>query len=485
MKLSSHKFSSPLFSFFIPLCLFLLNIVIKALYLDGRDIAMDEPFSIYYAQQDLKEIVSMLHSENNPPLHFFLLHFWIKLFGIGPWSVRLPSLLFSALTAPVIYRIGQRFISARAGVIASLIFTLSTMHIYFSHEARVYPLFVLLASLSLYYFLCIASEPGRKRHYALLFIVNLLLVYSHYFGFFVLMMEVLSLVIIKQRKRAWKGIVLVMLALGACYIPILLIFLERVKQSVGGTWVAPPGVTEIYGNLNRFLNNKYNMLTLIIVVGVIIVSRLVKKEFMMRLRTLFTGEARLVILLWFAVPYLLMFAVSFKVPMFIDRYILYTSIPFYLMVALAFTHFVEHPAFQAVAAGIFLLTLIATIELNPDNDRRMKEWVSSVKSMKQPRTLVLLSPHYADLGFAYHYNIDYFKDYKRTRELLNKDNIYPVGSAEEAESLLKKNTGDCIYLEAGNEFVDPENRIYKVIASRYRSHEEYFVYKIYYIHKFY
>lgn len=485
MKLSTSRFSSPLFSFFIPLCLFLLNALIKLLYLDGRDIALDEPFTIYYSQQTLGEIIDMLHSENNPPLHFFLLHFWIKFFGIGAWSVRMPSLIFSALTAPVIYRIGQRFISARAGVIAALIFTLSTMHIYFSHEARVYTLFVLLASLSLYYFLCIAREPGRKKYYILLFIVNLLLIYAHYFGFFVLMMEVISLLIIRDRKRAWKGIAAVMAALAVAYSPILFIFIHRIHASVGGTWVAAPGVTEVYGNLNRFLNNKYSMLALIIVMVLIIVSRMVKKELPARLRTFFTNESRLLILLWFAVPYLLMFAVSFKVPMFIDRYILYTSIPFYLLIAIAFVHFLDHPVFQAVAAGLFLAVMAKTIDLNPDNDRRMKEWIATVKSMKQSGTLVLLSPHYADMGFTYHYNIEYFRDYRNMRNLLSKENIYPIGTAAAAEELLKKNTGDCIYLEAGNEFVDPENRIYKTIAAQYRNHEEYFIYKIFYVHRFY
>jgi uncharacterized membrane protein len=455
------------------------------LYLDARDIALDEPFTIYYSQQSFNEIIDMLYSENNPPLHFFFLHFWIKLFGIGAWSVRMPSLIFSALTAPVIYRIGQRFISARAGVIASLIFTLSTMHIYFSHEARVYTLFVLLASLSLYYFLCIGLEPGRKRHYLLLFIVNLLLIYSHYFGFFVLLMEVVSLPFIYGKRRAWKGIAIVMCALALSYIPLLFIFFHRVGASVNGTWVAPPGVTEVYGNLNRFINNKYSMLALIIVMTIIIMSRLVKKELLARIRTLFAGEARIVILLWFAVPYLLMFAVSFKVPMFIDRYILYTSIPFYLLIATAFVHFIDHPAFQAVAAGLFLLVMVKTIDLNPDNDRKMKEWIATVKSMKQPGTLVLLSPHYADMGFTYHYNIEYFKDYRNMRKLLAQEHIYPVGTFADAEALLKSNTGDCIYLEAGNEFTDPEDRIYKTIASQYRNHEKYFVYKIFYVHRFY
>jgi mannosyltransferase len=458
MKLSSTGFSSPLFSFFIPLCLFLLN---------------------------LREMLDILLTGNNPPLYEIFLHYWIKAFGIEPWAVRMPSLIFSALTAPVIYRIGQRYATARAGVIAAAIFTISTMHIYFSHEARVYSLFVLLATLSLYFYLGIAREPGRKRNYVLLFITNLVLIYSHYFGFFVLLVELVSLPLIEHRRRAVKGVLVMMAALAVCYTPMIVVFLQRAQESVEGTWVSAPAITEVYGNLNRFLNNKYNTLVLIILFAGAFTARILKKDLARHIKA-FRGDRNImIILLWFGVPYLLMFIVSFKVPMFIDRYILYTSIPFYLVIGILISRFVNHTIFQGIAAGIFLLSMVLTMQINPDNDRRMREWVEEVKSRKSPGTLVLLAPGYADIGFAYHYNIEYFKDYKRMRQLLNGDNIFPINSADAAEQQLKRYNGDCIYLEAGTEFIDPENRILKTLAARYKNHEQFFVYKIYFIHRFY
>lgn len=485
MKASSNRFTSPLFSFYIPLCLFLLCLIIRLLYINSRDIALDEPFTIFYAQQAIPEIMDMLRNENNPPLHFLLLHFWIKIFGIEPMAVRLPSVIFSALTAPVIYYIGQRFIGIRAGVIGAFIFTLSTMHIYFSHEARVYSLFVLLASLSLYFFLRILDEPGKKKYYVLLFIANLALIYSHYFGFFVLLMELVSLLFTRQGKLALKGIVLIMIGLGLAYLPIIGIFFHRFGASSGGTWVAKPGVTEVYGNLNRFLNNKYSMLALLLVFSVIFLARFIKGDLVQHIRNMLRERYTLIIFLWFIVPYLLMFLLSFKLPMFIDRYILYTSVPFFLVIAIAFTWFITNPVMQAAAATVFLVSMCITVEINPDNDRRMKEWVEQVRSLKSPTTLVLLSPDYASLGFAYHYNREHFKDYKNTLALLNKENIFPVNSADAAQSHLGKGSGDCLYLDAGSEFIDPSRSVFKTIAARYAHHQEYFVYKIYYIHRFY
>ena len=44
---------------------FLLNFFLKIIYLDNRDIAGDEPFTLFYAQKSLGGIIEMLKSENN------------------------------------------------------------------------------------------------------------------------------------------------------------------------------------------------------------------------------------------------------------------------------------------------------------------------------------------------------------------------------------------------------------------------------------
>jgi mannosyltransferase len=204
--------------FLFPLFLFVLNVIVKFCFLTSRDIALDEPFSIYYAQTDIPSIIQMLYSENNPPFHFFFLHYWVKLFGIGSFSVRLPSLIFSAFTAIVIYKIGKKFFNVVSGFAAALLFTFSTMHIFFSHEARVYPLFVMLTALSLYYYLSIIKTPENKTFYYLLFICNLLLIYSHYFGFFVLFVEVISLLFLPNTKAFIKPYFMMFVALGLSYI---------------------------------------------------------------------------------------------------------------------------------------------------------------------------------------------------------------------------------------------------------------------------
>lgn len=486
MEINENKSNFSKFTF--PLLVFFLNIVIKYAFIDNRDIALDEPFSIYYGQMDLKSIIEMLYNENNPPLHFFILHFIIKLFGIGALSVRLPSLIFSAFTAVVIFKIGNKFFSQVTGICASFIFTLSTMHIFFSHEARVYSLFSLLTACSLYLFLSIIENPKNRNNFIWLFLFNTLLIYSHYFGFFVLFIEVFSLIIIENRKQIWKNIFLVMALVAICYIPIIVIFIHRLGVSTGnGTWVAKPGITELYGNLNRFLNNKYNTSVLILIFASGLLLLLKRKKLGAIITQLKFNIYFKIILIWFAVPYLIMFLVSYKFPMFIDRYILFTSIPFYISIAITINYLFERSILSKLALLILILSQLFTLNLNPNNNRRLKDVAIITKVLQSKKSTTIIAPDYAFMGFCYYYNSDYFKQGHDAIKMLNKEHIYAVSNVISADEILEKRTyknAPLIYIQAGSEFADPKNEIFALIANQYKKHKVFHVFEIYDIHYF-
>ena len=447
---------------------------------------MDEPFSIFYAQKNLGGIIEMLKTENNPAFHFFFLHYWIKLFGISAFSVRFPSLLFSSLTSVVILKIGEKFFNLKTGITAALIFTFSTMHIFFSHEARVYSLFSLLTALSLFFFLEIAKNPKAKNNYFFLFFSNLLLIYSHYFGFFVIAIQLFSLLFIYRNFGALKKMLIILVTLLICYIPNTIVFINRFLVTTrNGTWVAPPKLTQGYGFLNLFINNRYNMLVLILILLVSGIILMRQKKISEKIKLFSENISFKIILTWFLVPYFTMFLISFKFPVFIDRYILYTSIPFYLLIASLINYLFEKENYKNIAIVFFTGSLIFTVELNPDNYRRSKEVADKIKKMKNENTIVFIAPDFADLGFAYYYNIVYFKDYTNTRRFLNKENIYPIGTKDDAEHILENRNDDVIYLQAGSEFNDPKNLIYNYFTKKYKHSEKFLVYQIYIITHFY
>src|SRR5690606_18065489 len=133
-------------------------LVIRGIYLDSNPIELDEPFSIFYSQMEIGEIINGLKDGNNPPLYELFLHFWIKIAGISPFAVRFPSLLFSVLTVFFMYLISKKVFNTRVAILSVVLVSFSNYHLFFSHEARVYSLFTLLTTVSFYLLILIIEK---------------------------------------------------------------------------------------------------------------------------------------------------------------------------------------------------------------------------------------------------------------------------------------------------------------------------------------
>lgn len=474
-------------TFIIPFLFFSINLLLKLLFVSSNDIAIDEPFSIFYAQMNLDEIGKMLVNENNPPLHFALLHFWIKLFGISPFSVRFLSVFFSALTVPVIYAIGNQYFSKKTGILSGIIFTLSNFHIYFSHEARVYPIFIFLTATSLYYFLSIVNNPKKRISYILLLITNIFIIYAHYFGFFVIACEFISIFMVINFRKIWKNMFVLFSIILVSYIPNIIIFITRfTTTTTNGTWVPKPKLSELYGNLNRFLNTKQVMFILLVIVLTYLIVQIRAKKILPKAIDYWHNSSFRVIGVWFLFPYLCMFIASYWIPMFLDRYILYISIPFYLIISFLLIDFIENRPLKFAAIFLFVGGMIYTFEINPSNKRCVKDVINTVNELKQvdSSTVILISPDYAQLEFAYHYNMNYFKDYNNTTKLLNTKKIYPMNNFDLFDQ--KEIThSKVIYLDCGYEFAFGNNPLLSNLKTSHILMKVIPIFEIYQIYWFY
>jgi len=464
----------------IPAGLIILNFILKIIFLDRRDISMDEPFTIYYSQAGIPSLFEMLKTENNPPLFFLLLHFWIQVFGISAFSVRFMPFLFSILTAPVIFLTGKRFFSVGSGIVASLIFTFSNYHLAFAHEARVYPLFVLLTCLSMYFFLSLIQNPGKKTPLYLLVIINVLLIYSHFFGFFVIGIQLLSCLIFPETRKAVKACLQALMATLLLYLPYFPVLFSRFSSSSGGTWVPPPVFSDLYTMAWRFSNVPVVTVFFILMLTAAFVKYLIGR----RNPSEHPSPYQKVLLIWFFVPYLAIFLLSFKLPMFLDRYLVFTSIAFYLLVgqAIIYTSGSRKIVFYVVSV-IAVGGMLITFKPNLGNHRRLKKVVEVISELKRNNTPVFMCPEWLEYGFAYYYNPGYFRDYGKLRLDLQNNSIFPVSHPEEIPHGIFETTTSLILLEEWPEVVDKNNEVLKTISDRFSGCREINIpeaYKIYY-----
>jgi hypothetical protein len=282
----------------------------------------------------------------------------------------------------------------------------------------------------------------------------------------------------------WKKMLGVFIVLLVFYIPNALIFLDRLSVSIEyGTWVKKPVITEIYGNLNRFLNSRTVMMVFLLIVVIYLILLLWHHRLFDRVSHFFSSSSSRILLIWFVFPYLSMFIISFWVPMFLDRYILFTSIGFYLLIAVFLSTFSENRIIRLAGTVSLLLSMIFNLTLAPDNNRRVSQLVNVVTGMQKvdSNSIVILSPEYSSLEFSYHYNINYFKDYKNTISLLNKENIFPLRDFSEFDQsvLSGKNV---IFADCGVDFAFGKNMMLSELDSthlRLKSVPVFEIYKVY------
>ena len=475
--------------------LIVANLVVKGFYLATPPLAGDEPFTVYHAQMDLMDMLRVLAGYNNPPLMEIILHYWIKVWGISELSVRVPSLLFSSATIGLIYLIGCRFINRRIGWYAAIIFLFSNYHVALAHEARVYTLMGMLTTLSVYLYLSLAAPmlsariPRRPKTNSLgilvaLAITNILLIYAHYFGFFIVALEVLyTLMNRRLTVSARKPLVMVCIAIGVAYIPHMKVLYTRFIVSAGqGTWIEPPnGFTSIYNMLWQFSNAP--------VVTTIVITILVAAF----AKHLATGRKKPAnpfsefIVIWFFSIFGFMFGISYLVPMFLDRYLMPAAVGFPILLALSSDYLIPKLSFRSVIPLVICLLFAATVKPNLSNKREIDKAVSKIKEIRKPNSLVLLCPHHFVLTFAYHYDQNIFKltgssdSYKAVDSALKCHNIYAIDHIGEVNP---EGYNQILYLDAASSFTHPENQIVEQINNTMELKNKYYFYEIFNVYEY-
>ncbi len=156
------------------------GIVFRLLYLH-TDIWYDEACSWFSAKQlfPMGIMDNLLHLDlQHTPLYFFLLHFWMQLFGDSEVAMRVLSLLFGVGTLPLVYVATKKLTTDNKTALFSLaVASVSPLLVLFSTEVRMYPMVVFWVILSLNYLIDFEQTRTTKSLVKLV-IANLLIPYT-------------------------------------------------------------------------------------------------------------------------------------------------------------------------------------------------------------------------------------------------------------------------------------------------------------------
>lgn len=123
------------------LVIILAGFGLRVYRLGAQSLWYDEGFSVWLAREPLPAIT---FGDFNPPLYYYLLHFWVSAAGTGEFAVRFPSALFGTLTVAATFALGSALFGPAAGLAGAALAALSPFLIWYSQEARMYALGVLL-----------------------------------------------------------------------------------------------------------------------------------------------------------------------------------------------------------------------------------------------------------------------------------------------------------------------------------------------------
>jgi hypothetical protein len=191
----------------------------------------DDSYSAMVASGSLSDIVATLAQQDfHPPLHYFLLHYWLRLVGTGEFSLRYLSVIAGVLAVPAAWIAGRRIFGPLTGLLAAALFALSPYLWYYSQEARMFALVPVLAVLAIYFCARGARKP-RLVDWLGYTAVVLLGIYDFYYFAFVPLAGGLW-VMLGQRRASIRWAWCVSTAATALlYLPWLPILLNR-----GAVW---------------------------------------------------------------------------------------------------------------------------------------------------------------------------------------------------------------------------------------------------------
>ena len=432
-----------------------LQTVLCLTFITTFPIALDEPFSIFHSQKNLPDLWEVFRNENNPPLHFVLLHFWIKLFGTSAIAVRSLALVFSVLTIPALFKLGRKFAGKYGGVLLTGFFIFSSFHHYHAMEARVYSLFVCLFAWIVYDLYQLIFEQNNRIIWRIV-LWNVALLYSHYLAGFIILCEIVILLYFFKRlsKKHWlqlfiSGVVGIIL-----FIPGIQLWLTRYEAfSSTTTWVPDAHWSELYGNILRFFNGKWAFLAIGLVVLIFLAIHL--KSVKERWKTILNAQNQY-LFLFFGLTYFGMYFISvlFK-PIFLDRYLLYTSILLFLGIIVTMKIALRESRFYLTL--ILLLPMIIFCEYQPENNREPDQMASWIKNRAGVERTILICPPFYDLTFLYHHSPDIFSKPLQKEQNMNIEGIFSIYRLDNFD--VNEFKRQVFFVDANARFLYPQNNI--------------------------
>ncbi len=403
---------------------------LRAHHLDARPLWVDEAFSLWMARLSLPDLVAKsLRIDQHPPLYYLTLKGWVALVGDTEWALRSLSALWGTLTVPLAFALGRRVLgNARAALFVTTFVALSPFHVRYAQEARMYTLLALGGLTTLYLLTRLAFpspwDPervgrhkgsyltaGHDQDALFLGVTMALTAFTHGLGLLVPLTVMLFLFLIRPPRRR-TFIALAIFAL--LWWPWLPAFIHQAQGVVRRFWVPWPTWRDVWRAFHDF-HAAYLSLSPVSRWGVDLLFLLLAGLGFWTTR----NHARLTVeedatrptvvgamgFFWL-VPLLVELVLSLLRPVFQPRTLIWTTFPYYVLVAGGVSELASSRARHLAPIAIMCVLLVQALGLRgwytTPPPERWDQAVVIVQNHARSNDLLLFNAAWTQLPFVYY-----------------------------------------------------------------------------------
>jgi len=402
----------------------LIGAFLRVYHLGTQSIWFDEAYSVGLSSLSVPQIVQAAAADVQPPLYYLLLHYWMMVFGTSESAVRLLSVLFGVLAIPMIYVVGRQLFNKETGLVGALILALSSFNIYYSQETRMYSLMALLALLSMYFFWRFLRQSNLVSSVGYV-LSTTLLVYTHYYGFFVVIAEnfyvVTLLLLSKNRTYKLKHWVALQAIVVALFVPWVAVLIGQISRRITRVNLAPPTLATIS---HTFIVYSGTALLVALFLGLSVLSLFTYQkvrgsmDWKAPLKALqsYAWKVRIAnvepvyfLAVWLFAINIIPFIISrFSAPIYsysLERYAIAGAVALYLLVAKGINN-INHRYTKVAVIGIIIVLSAANLQpyYTSITKPQAREATSFIDANLKSGDMVLVSPEWEHFTFDYYNN---------------------------------------------------------------------------------
>lgn len=312
----------------------------------------DEAFSYLMARLPLSTLLWSTAKDANPPFYYVLLKLWMDIFGTSEIAIRSLSLVFFWATLYVVFLIMNEIykINTKKSLYYLLFFILNPLLHYYAFEARMYSMMAFMATLLFYALM--------KKKYKLYAYAALAALFTHYFLIIVIAFQSVF-ILLTSLKTERKHFFLPLVKACLWYIPWVIVLVFAHPPVGTSFWLGPPQIKDILLLpaiiLIGYEKDAWTIAPFLfffsLFSGAILIFGSLHHFFLKKKQQLF------LFLGWSLGIPLVIFIFSFIKPMFLPRYLIFTTIGLSLLLVSCFEH-IGNRWVRSVLTVIFIVFLV-------------------------------------------------------------------------------------------------------------------------------